>query len=478
MAAVDDLTELVESAAAAERAALSAKWKDRADVEGLTRRVEKSIKGQREELVRALESARSPSGRWARLGQAYLELGIPRSPAQPADPGATAGEPASGLPIPGDETAGDAATGPAGADGTPVSPVRAVTAAQAADAERNAAAAVMVARMALSEAQYGVLQARLARIDAGEDDPEAATVDGHVPLHGRNSVSRHGPALARGVHGEIDYMLRRKPRTIVRSLAISLAMGLLYLGFIRVFKWEKDGQWAPYLGLWVLSVVMGGSVCINAMSFDAMRVRAALDSGARLWHLLVIKNLALLTLVAPLGFLLSALLAWRAGDWGALWKACILTVLFILLWMGVGNVLSIALPIRDEPIKKRKQSGSLKQFVIAFCVSYGIGYLVNFMLVWRIFAAKQMADRLGEWVLPAIALFLGGVFMYLLLTIVAVALAQQPKVRRSLQREIADYTRNAEAAAYAAEAAAEAERRAQKPDGELAVATGAGGARP
>jgi len=27
--------------------------------------------------------------------------------------------------------------------------------------------------------------------------------------------------------------------------------------------------------------VMGGSVCINAMSFDAMRVRAALDSGAR-----------------------------------------------------------------------------------------------------------------------------------------------------------------------------------------------------
>src|ERR1700712_601729 len=81
MAAVDDLTELVERAAAAERAALSAKWKDRADVEGLTRKVEKAIKGQREELVRALESARSPSGRWARLGQAYLDLGIPSSPA-------------------------------------------------------------------------------------------------------------------------------------------------------------------------------------------------------------------------------------------------------------------------------------------------------------------------------------------------------------------------------------------------------------
>jgi hypothetical protein len=104
--------------------------------------------------------------------------------------------------------------------------------------------------------------------------------------------------------------------------------------------------------------VMGGAVCINAMSFDAMRVRAALDSGVRLWHILVIKNLALTCLIAPLGFLLSALLAWRAGDLGAFFKACALMICFILLWLGVGNVLSVFLPIRGEPILKRKQSGS------------------------------------------------------------------------------------------------------------------------
>jgi hypothetical protein len=62
---------------------------------------------------------------------------------------------------------------------------------------------------------------------------------------------------------------------------------------------------------------MGGSVCINALSFDAMRVRAALDTGQRLWHLLVIKNLALLCLVAPIGFLLSALIAIFSGTGAA-----------------------------------------------------------------------------------------------------------------------------------------------------------------
>ena len=145
-------------------------------------------------------------------------------------------------------------------------------------------AAVGVARMALTDAALAVLQARLARIQAGEDQPDAETIDGHVPLHGSNPVSRHGPALAHGVSGEIKYVLTRKPRNTVKALGIALGLGLLYLGYLRVFKWDQNQQWLPYLGLWVISFVMGGAVCINAMSFDAMRVRAALDTGARLWH--------------------------------------------------------------------------------------------------------------------------------------------------------------------------------------------------
>ena len=238
------------------------------------------------------------SPRWAGLRQNYLDLG-----AQPALPGQ---EPsAQERPDDGPDGDGDGAA-------------RRLSHQAAAQAEQDAVAAVGVARMALTDAALAVLQARLARIQAGEDQPDAAAVDGHVPLHGRNPVSRHGPALAHGVTGEIKYVLTRKPRTTVKSLGIALGLGLLYLGYLRVFKWDQNQQWLPYLGLWVISFVMGGAVCINAMSFDAMRVRAALDTGARLWHLLVIKNLALLCIVAPIGFLLSALLAWRAGDLGAL----------------------------------------------------------------------------------------------------------------------------------------------------------------
>ena len=134
----------------------------------------------------------------------------------------------------------------------------------------------------------------------------------------------------------------------------------------------------------------------------------------------------------------------------------ILTVCFILLWLGVGNVVSIAIPSRDEPILKRKQSGSLKQFLIAFAASYAVGYLVNIMLIWRAFAARDLAAKLGEQWLPLIFLVVSCVSMWILLTVFAVALSQQPKVRRLLQREIADYTNNAEARALEKEAAKEA----------------------
>ena len=448
MAAVDDLTELVERASAAERAALASKWRDGKDVEKMVRRTRRRAREQRESLA-ALDQDGELSSRWLALRSEYQNLGP-----QEALPGQDLADEEDSDP---DST--EILSSPTVPSAAPVTdsaePARRLSHAAAAQAERDAVAAVNLARIALNDAALAVLQARLARIEAGEDEADASVIDGHVPLHGRNPVSRHGPALAHGISGEIKYILARKPRSVAKSLAIGLAMGLLYLGFIRIFQWDTDKKWLPYLGLWAIGVVMGGSVCVNAMSFDAMRVRAALDSGVRLWHLLIIKNLALFVLVTPIGFILCALLAWRAGDIYAFFKGCALMICMILLWLGVGNVLSVALPSRDEPIRQRKQTGSLKQFIIAFVVAYFIGYLVNGMLVWRILAAEDLANRLGSALLPAIIIIVSSTFMWLLLTVVATALAQQPKIRRVMQKEITDYKANAEMQALAAEVAAE-----------------------
>jgi hypothetical protein len=71
-----------------------------------------------------------------------------------------------------------------------------------------------------------------------------------------------------------------------------------------------------------------------------------------------------------------------------------------------------------------------------------------------VLAARALTERLGEAFIPGALIVLSCVSMWVLLTVFAVALAQQPKIRRTLQKEIADYRANAEARAYADEQAA------------------------
>ena len=93
----------------------------------------------------------------------------------------------------------------------------------------------------------------------------------------------------------------------------------------------------------------------------------------------------------------------------------------------MGNALSVGSPTRDEPIRQRRRSGSFKQFLIAFVVSYLIGYLVNLILIWRVLAARALTERLGEAFIPGVLIVLSCLSYWVLLTVFAVALAQQPQ---------------------------------------------------
>jgi hypothetical protein len=65
MAAMDDLTELVERAAVAEKTALSSIWKEGSDVQGLIRSTRKAAAEQRQAVSRT--SIRSGSPRVGRV---------------------------------------------------------------------------------------------------------------------------------------------------------------------------------------------------------------------------------------------------------------------------------------------------------------------------------------------------------------------------------------------------------------------------
>src|SRR6478609_3080561 len=415
MTAVEDLTELATRAVQAEHTARSVKWHDREAVAKSAGTLADRLREERAALARPGLTAVAATSRWSVHLQEVADF-------------ATA--PDDGRP------------NPAVPDGPPVDPAGTANLdstdllADAIQAEADAAAAVTAARIALGTAHLAVLRARLAAIDAGDNETTAAAIRGYAVLARGNPVVRHSQALGTGLRDELRQIVLGKPRSVAVRLGISLAFGLGYLAFLRIFQWDTTREQLPYLALFALSGVIGSVVCTNSLSFDAARVRAALAGGTRLWHVLITKNIAMLIIVGAAGVLMSILLAWRAGDGRALLKACGQLFTMILLWLGVGNVMSVVTPLRAEPLSARLKDGTWKPFLISFATSYIIGLLVNLMLYWRVWAKQTLIEQLGGPLVPVLLLVASATVTWLLLTMLAVLLADQPRLRRVLQREM------------------------------------------
>lgn len=399
MAAIDGLTEVAGWAAQAESTARSVTWQDQSATDAATTKVARSLAQDRVALSRPGLSAVEPSDIWRRrLAEMVDPDRDERGDPPPADP--------------------------------------AVAAAQA---EANADAAVAVARLSLIEAHRAVLEARSLALRAGDSEAVAAAVHGYRILPPGNPALQHVQALGTGVNTEFASVLHRRPRSILIRLAVGLGIGLAYLGFLRLFHWDTKAEMLPYLAIYALSGVIGGVVCTNALSWDASRIRAELTGGSRLWHLLMSKNATMFLLVGAAGVVLSVLLAWLAGDFATLVKALGELVTMMLLWLGVGNVLSVLSPLRVEPLKERLHDGTLKPFLLSFAISYVVGLGVNLMLTWKVWAKQSMIEELGGPWVPVLMLVTSAFVTYLLLTVVAVSLADQPRIRRALLREMIEY---------------------------------------
>ena len=302
----------------------------------------------------------------------------------------------------------------------------------AAEAAKKATEDVRAAFAAVALAQQSVLTAQLASAEQQDVDKVRARRALRMP----RTVSAHGGAMWSAIRGEITYLLHRKPRKVLRAVLIGLLGATGYMIYIRLFDWNTYGKWAPYLAVLFISSVMGTSACFNSMAFDAQRVRVALDRGARMWQILVVKNIALMALVLPLGAAMCVALAIITGRPYTLLASIGLVLCILLLWSGVGNLLSVLLPIRDAPLKVHKKEGTLRQFLIEFAVTWAISYLVLFLLIWRVYSAKGIGERYGSTLLAVVLLVVSALLGWINTTVMAVAISNSPAVHRRLRREL------------------------------------------
>ncbi|GAC49543.1 hypothetical protein [Gordonia aichiensis] len=111
-----------------------------------------------------------------------------------------------------------------------------------------------------------------------------------------------------------------------------------------------------------------------------------------------------------------------------------------LLWLGVGNLLSVAAALRQELLSERLRDGTWKPYLMSFGISYGVGLDVSLMVYWRLWARSVAAENLsgGDWLALSLVL-VSAAFTYLLLTRATVNLARTRIFRRALSREMIEY---------------------------------------
>lgn len=304
---------------------------------------------------------------------------------------------------------------------------------EAARATDDAIRAVQAAFTAVGAAHQAVLAAQLSSARQQEAEDGGKT---HRRTMLTSAMTRHSGALVAAVRSEVTFLLARKPRKVLRAILIAVLSGAAYLVYIRLFEWHTYGKWAPYLAVLFISSVMGTSACFNSFAFDARRVRVALDGGARLWQILVVKNLALMVVVFPLGLAMCLALAFLTGRPAALLASIALVLSILMLWSGVGNLLSVVLPLRDAPLKVHRKEGTLKQFLVEFAVTWGVSYVVMFLLIWRVYSAKGMGERYGSTLIAVLLLVVSAGVAWLNFTVIATAFTNQPGVYRRLRREL------------------------------------------
>lgn len=291
----------------------------------------------------------------------------------------------------------------------------------------DAAAAAAIARL-------GLYTAALAAIDVGARTPS--------PAPWRSTLSSgliEIGKLVAGARAEVAHVFGDRPHSVLMRVVITLAISLSLVVVYRVADWGHGYRDADRLALYVIGTVIGSAVCTNALSFDARRALPDLASGRRLWQILCAKNIAHGLLVGSAGVVCSVVIAYFG--WGSKEFVSLLLQMLtmIIVWLGIGNLLSVLAPLRIEPMSARLADGTWVNYLVSFGISYVVGLGANLVIYWKLWSAASARHELGSSVLAVALVVVSALFTWFVFTVIGVSAANRPAVRRALVGEMIVY---------------------------------------
>lgn len=160
-----------------------------------------------------------------------------------------------------------------------------------------------------------------------------------------------GRGLARQVLTEVRWSFT-PPRVWLSGVAVNLVLSLLWLAAEPLLH-RPHTDWAIVVGSYFAVFILADVTTTNVLGVDAQRVRLSLLRGVPLTRILLVKNFALLVVVGLPTLMVTGLITVTHESEHRLMLTLPGVAFPILTWLGVGNLVSVILPLGVVPLRQR-----------------------------------------------------------------------------------------------------------------------------
>ena len=211
----------------------------------------------------------------------------------------------------------------------------------------------------------------------------------------RPTVAEDSPRPRVGLWSSVCSEIRwafTPPWAWLSGVAVNLVLAAVWL-LIDPLHRHGHHDWVVLIGTYFSSFILADVTTTNVLGIDQTRVRNSLRDGIPLWRLLIVKNFVLILIVGlPTLIFAIGLTLWLESP--ARLAVTIPDVAVpIVSWLGVGNLISVLLPVGHEPLirrwRERRQLRRTSRWLVHIVLPYAVFYLADPMyglphhLLWR-----------------------------------------------------------------------------------------------
>jgi hypothetical protein len=204
---------------------------------------------------------------------------------------------------------------------------------------------------------------------------------------GRQAPDRHAAAetaaadLRLGLWAAVVAEIRwafTPPRDWLSGVGVNLLLALVFL-IVDPLHVHRHQDWVILVGTYFASFILADVTTTNTLGVDYIRVGKALHDGVPLWRVLLVKNIALIVIVGlPTLAVAMAMTLWMETP--ARLMVTIPTVAVpIVSWLGIGNLMSVLLPVATEPLACRWRQRRQLRITIAWMASLALPYALFYV---------------------------------------------------------------------------------------------------